>query len=414
MSDSITDYNIDKGLGSKKINEYMDHFYKEKNKPKPVVKIYSEFPMTFYGGGERLIIKIYKYFTSHSVHANIVDNYAKNSEERIVKEDLLKEIGPDLISTAFRRYGFPRFLYQEFPELEDLIIPSSDVSLIFARRIPPRRILHSLNKSNNHFVFCLHGIALEKLRLTDVRIIAHQIMIRLQLRYFSPYVKKNIYVQCLTPLIASYLTKNGSSRMNMFIIENEFRNELIELKENSDYFRVIFVGRMQNLTKGIKFLRKVIRLTNILEPGIKFVVIGNGPDLKVLDSVRDIAVILGNVDDKQKESAMQSSSLAIITSHLEPFPRVAQEFLTAGIPVVTTPASGPAYILSKNPVFGKVSSFNPRLFSRDIIAYYDAWKKDKEKYYNLRKEIARVASNMFHEESMLESYLNMILEIGSK
>lgn len=384
------------------------------NSPEPRTRIYSEFPLTFYGGGERLIIEIYKYFKLNSISAKIIDNNAKISEERIKREDLINVVGSDLVSTAFCRYGFPSFLYQDLPALKDLTAPSNDISLILSRRFPPRRILQSLSMSKNKFVFCLHGIALEKFRLVDVRLIAHQIIIRLQLRYFSRYVRKNIYVQTLTPLIASYLIENDSDKNNIFVIENEFDSEITEIKENTDSFRVIFIGRMQNITKGIRFLRKVIRIVNRSEPNIKFIVIGNGPDLYILDKIRGEATILDSANDEIKGLALQSSSLAIITSNLEPFPRVAQEFLTAGIPVLTTPVSGPAYILGKNAVFGKVSSFDPKLFSKDIITYYQEWKNDKQKYSNRRKEIAISSKNIFLEKHMLERYLKMVLEINSK
>ena len=378
------------------------------------VRIYSEFPLTFYGGGERLIVKIYKHFKSLSIPVKIIDNYSKISEERIKREDLINEVGPDLMSSAFRRYGYPSILYQYMPDLKDLIVPSNDISMIFSRRIPPRKILRSLSRSKNKFVFCLHGIALEKFRCTHARIIGHQIVIRLQLRYFSRYVRENIYAQCLTPSTTSYLIQNGSDNYNVFIIENEFENELTELKDNSDAFRVIFIGRMQNLTKGIVFLRKVITIISRLEPNIKFIVIGKGPDLNILDKIQAKATIFDNANDKLKGTALQSSNLGIITSNLEPFSLVLQEFLVAGIPVVTTPVSGPEYILSKNVVFGKVSSFNPKLFSEDIIAYYNEWKKDKERYFIKRKEIAIASKNIFQERRMLDGYLDMVLEIGSK
>jgi len=381
----------------------------------PIVKIYSEFPLNYFGGGERLIIMIYHSLKKNGFEVKIIENNRMITESRMEKDNILGHLGNDLLSMSFRRYGFPGFLYQDLPDLMELKSSRNSICLIFSRRLPPKSILSEISKfSGAKFVFCLHGIALEKMRMTDPRIMIHQFIIRRQISTFARFVAGNVYAQCLTPGIEKYLQSKGASQSNIFLIENQFQSGIADLNQNNGSFQVLFIGRMQNLTKGIKFLKKVIAEVKKKEPNIEFVVIGKGPDIHVLDGVKNHCRILTNADDSVKEDNLLHSNLAIITSSLEPAPRVAMEFLTSGIPVVTTPSSGPSYILSKDKNFGKISSFNVKAFSKEIISYYRLWRSDKSAYFELRKNIADKARSTFNEKYMLDSYLKMIMEIGLK
>jgi len=379
----------------------------------PIVKIYSEFPINYFGGGERLIIMIYHSLKQNGFEVKIIENNRMITESRMEKDNILEHLGNDLLSMSFRRYGFPGFLYQDFPDIMELKSSQNSVCLIFSRRLPPKSILSEISKfSGTELVCCLHGIALEKMRLTDPRIMIHQFIIRHQLSVFARFVAGNIYAQCLTPGIEKYLKSKGASQSNIFLIENQYQSWIADLNQNNSSFQVLFIGRMQNLTKGIKFLKKVIAEVKKKEPKIEFVVIGKGPDIHVLDGVKNHCMLLTKADDRIKEEALLHSNLAIITSSLEPGSLVAMEFLTSGLPVVTTPASGPSYTLSKDKNFGKISSFNVKAFSKEIISYYRLWKSDKTAYFELRKNIADKARSTFNEKDMLDSYLKMIMEIG--
>lgn len=378
------------------------------------INIYSEFPLTYYGGGERLILMLYKHLSLHLPNVKIIENNTHIMEKRIARDTISEEVGPNLISVPFHRYGFPHFLYQDFPNLSDLTSPPKSIALIFVRRLPPKSILKVLKNSSNNFIFCLHGVAIERFHPAPLLVMIHQIVMRLQLNIFGPFINGNVYAQCLTPHIRSHLIRRGANEQNIFTIENEFNSEIAEVVANNDFFQVIFIGRMQNLTKGIKFLRKVIRKTNNKKINIKFVIIGSGPDANIMSNLRENVKFLNNANDEGKTKELQYSNLAIITSNLEPFPRVAQEFLSSGIPIISTPVSGPSFILQKDSLFGKVSTFSATQFSEDIIEYYRRWQKDKSLYLENRMEIAKRAGNIFKVENMLDSYLRMILEINSR
>ena len=362
-----------------------------------------------------MIIMIYENLKNNGFEVKIIENNSMITESRVRKSDILVHVGTDLSSMSFRRHGFPRLLYQDFPDLKELKSSYNSLCLIFARRLPPKFILSQISKfSGVKLVFCLHGIALEKMRLTDPRIMIHQFIIRRQLSTFARFVAGNVYAQCLTPGIEQYLQSKCGSQDNIFVIENEFQSKTTNIIPTDSLFQVIFIGRMHTLTKGIKFLKKVILKVKKIEPSIEFIIIGNGQGIHVLDGVKNDCRLLTNADDTTKEESLQHSNLGIITSSLEPFSLVAMEFLTSGIPVVTTPASGPLYIIGKDKIFGKVSSFNVRSFSQEIVSYYKLWKMDKTAYFEMRKNIAGKAKSTFNEKNMLDSYRKMIVEVGSK
>ena len=131
----------------------------------PEVRIYSEFPLTYYGGGERLILMIYHKLRQILIQVRIIENKSHRLEKRVSEEMIKKALGSDLKAVNFHRYGFPGFLYQDIPLLDELTVGSNSISLIFARRIPPRSVLRKLKTSSNRCIFCLHGIALELERL---------------------------------------------------------------------------------------------------------------------------------------------------------------------------------------------------------------------------------------------------------
>ena len=335
-----------------------------------------------------MIFLIYKFLRESGINVAVIQNRRFDLENRIDPVNLEKTMGTQLQTIKFKRPRVFKFAYQDFPSLELFSSDKSTISMVFVRRIPPRCVLKKLRNSDSKIIFCLHGIAVEKFRMTSFLIMSHQIIMRIQLRNLAHFLGNNIFAQCLTPHTVLFLRKAGGPDENIFKIENEFESDVDEIIPNNDEFKVLFIGRMQNLTKGIKFLKRVIKKVKKIEPYIEFVVIGSGPDLHILGGLSDHVKLLSNASDEVKADNLLHSNLAIITSKLEPFPRVAMEFLGSGLPVVTTPSSGPSYIISKDKVFGRVSSFNAKSFSTEILSYYNEWKKDKAAYFEKRKEIA--------------------------
>ena len=374
------------------------------------VMLFSEFPLSYPGGGERLIRLIYSHLSKLSNDIRIIEN--TNKESPISATGQIPSL--NIIRVEFKRFGCIKFLYQDLPPLEVIPCDKNAVSLIFLRRIPPRTILRRLEKSNSKVVFCLHGIALEKLRIANPMIIAHQILMRMQLRYLAQYTRNHIFVQTLRPHLTSYLIAHGADLVNIFTIENQFESEVAFPERKDKEFQVTFIGRMEDLQKGIKRLKKVIQFVQRSGKKIKFNIIGIGKDSVILNGLNGNVRILNKIDDRRKNEIIASSNLALITSNLEPYSLVVLEFLTSGVPVIATPTSGPSYILGKDPSFGKVVSFSAKYLAMSIADYYKEWAKDKELYFSKRKDLYYTAREIFNSQKMLESYENMVIQVVAK
>lgn len=365
-----------------------------------------------YGGGEKIIVSIHDYLNEQNLGSIIAENqnfeYKNEDSEKIAS--LLDK---DLIDLKFKRYGFPKFLYQDFPPICYLLSNDYLVSLILLRRVPPPKILKTIYLSHAKIIFCLHGIALEKIRITNPLILLHQVITRIKLKQLSQYTNDHIFIQTLLPAVSNKLLKYGANKKNIFTIGNDVPSNTFNIRKNDNIFNVVFVSRIDNLQKGIDLLRKVIYKTYKLDNRIKFNIIGSGKDVKKLNNLPENAKFYNYVSENEKAKIIEMSNLAIITSNLEPFSLVALELLSAGLPLVTTPTSGPSYIISKDVAFGIISSFNPSDISNSIYNYFQIWNTDKNKYFRLRKEI----TNKYYEtfsNNMLNSYFEMISRVMSE
>lgn len=373
------------------------------------VIIYSEFPLSYLGGGERLIILIYDFFKNAHINTKIVENTNRQISNFVSTQNS----NLNLAGAKFERTGFIKFLYQDFPPVNIIFDDKNAISLIFSRRVPPQSVLRRLEEFNVKVIFCLHGMALEEIRIANPLIMAHQLLMRIQLKRLACHTRNHIFVQSLLPSVTSYLEAHGADSKNIFTIENQFESGVNFPNRNDTEFSVIFIGRMEDLQKGIRRLKKVIQFVQKSVKNIKFNIIGKGVDNKIIAGLDGNVKVLNGIDDKKKNEIIASSNLALVTSNLEPYSLVVLEFLTSGVPVVSTPASGPKYIISKDLSFGKVASFSAKSLAKSIVGYYQEWETDKELYYSQREDIYYKARKMFHLNYMLESYENMIIKVGS-
>lgn len=373
------------------------------------IYIFSEFPLEYPGGVERLIKMMCSRFEESGFHVKVIQNDKPLQQGYLNKGDDANPCNVEKVN--FSRPGLFKFLYQDFPELS--LIPNSSyaASIIFLRRVPPRKVMDLLNRSGSKVIFCIHGIALERFRLTYFRIMVHQILMRIMLRQLAKFSFANIYVQVLTPRMRSYLLDAGANPNNVCLIENKFNVPHTDIVRNDDNFNLVFIGRMENLQKGIKILRKTILQLYRMQPQIKIKIIGTGKDSNILQGLPETTEYLGNVDENEKRKQLQNANLAIITSLLEPYPLVALEYLSLGIPVVTTPASGPVFILSKDKDFGLVASFRSKEIARSIESYYKLWEHNKSEYFEMRRRISEKSQVLCKSDIMFEEYVEFVTKV---
>ena len=384
-------------------------FVDKSNQKNLKVTLFSESSLSRIAGGERIIRLLYDFLKNVNIDVRIIENGEERRPDSISKENADLHID----KFKFKRFGFIKFLYQDFPPLEIISSDEKAISIIFLRRVPPRSVLRRFEKSNSKVIFCLHGMALERIRFTNPIIIAHQLLMRMQLTYLAKYTRNYIFVQSLIPTLTSYLVNHGADSKNILTIENQIDGGVPFPERNDEEFQVTFIGRMEDLQKGIRRLRKVILFVQKFGRNIKFNVIGTGKDSGLLKRFQGNVNILSGIDDQRKSKIIASSNLALVTSNLEPYSLVVLEFLTAGVPVITTPSSGPTYILSKDQSFGKVVSFSAKSLAKSIVSYYQEWEKDKELYFSKRKDLFYKARMRFNPKKMLESYRNLIVQVGT-
>ena len=373
------------------------------------IVIFSEFPLRYPGGVERLIKMMCTEFEKSGFLIKVVHNNKLLPHGYL---NLDENAYPCNVETKkFFRPGLLKFLYQDFPELGSIPTSSTSVSIIFLRRVPPRKVLHKINGSGAKVIFCIHGIALERFRLTYFRIMVHQILMRIMLRQLAKFSFANIFVQVLTPHMRSYLLDADANPSNVYLIEDKFDVPHADIVRNDDHFNIVFIGRMENLQKGIKILMKTILQLYRMQPKIGIRIIGTGKDSKILGGLPENAEYFGSVDENEKKKLLQNANLALITSLLEPFSLVALEYLSLGIPIVTTSASGPAFILGKDKDFGTVASFRPKEIARCVISYYQSWEHDKNEYFEMRKRILEKSHVLFRPDEMFEEYVEMVTKV---
>ena len=377
----------------------------------PQVKIYSCSKISSYAGGERLMLMILNYLLDRNYDATIIQNIGSRDISTVTESHVLEEASGKLVSQKFKKYGFVKFFYHYLPELDSICSDTNSISLIFIWRIPPISYLKRLSERGVRVVFCLHGIAVEKFRVSHPYIMAHQIFTRWQVSRLAKFARNSIYVQTLTNQVWVRLIDAGAERRNLIMIENAFEHSSMKVYRNDDEFQVIFIGRIENLQKGINRLRRITTILFGLEPAIRIKIIGTGKDAKSLEHMHPNAKYMGNLPDMEKLGELSHSNLMILTSNTEPYPRVLIEGLFSGLPIVTTPTSGPSHIISKHREFGVVSSFSAYRMAHDILKYYDLWKKSKEDYYEMKVRICKKAKEIFIEKVMLDSYTKMVDDI---
>ena len=368
------------------------------------VRIFSDMPLQYFGGGEKVIINLSNYVHSKGVDVEI---FQENSsvETRMPLEEIEKVIAPKITIIKYIKY-LPRFLYQGMPDVNQL--RNGELSIMFLYRIPPRRYLRKLRKLDVRVIFCIHGIT-TVIPYLSLKFFFFNLYTKFSLNYFSKFIsdRSKIIVQVLTKTTEELLYLMGADKKHVFRIANgvEFNN--FTVGKNNDRFVVIFMGRIVNTNKGIDRLTKVL---SKLPAKINVSIIGSGPDSWMLKSIQHPNVnLLGFIPEEKKSEKLREANLLILPSNLEPFSLVILEGLASGLPCVATPVEGPLEILKQDESFGTLSSFNPDHFARDIIRYFAEWKKDKDFYFQNKIKRRETAKKYYDLPIMMEKYYEMFV-----
>ena len=164
---------------------------------------------------------------------------------------------------------------------------------------------------------------------------------------------------------------------------------------------------MKRLKKICNQLRKIVPERNVQ-------IIGIGRDNRILNNLPRNATFYKNVNDSKKLELLKNANLCLITSNLEPFSIVAIESLASGLPIVSTPSSGPVEIISKDVAFGVYPSFRAGKLTLSIIEFYNTWKLDKEQYFAMKERISDHGKELFDIRKTKLLYKNLVEDMINK
>ena len=370
----------------------------------PRVRIFSDMPLQYYGGGEKVIIELSNYIHSKGIEVDVLQGNS-HVETRMSLEEIMRVTSAKIIVSGYEIYA-PKFLYQEMPNVKEFIMEG--VNLMFLYRIPPKRYLRKLRKIDARVIFCIHGITVVIPPLS-LKLFLFSLYTKFALNYYSKFIqgKSEIMAQVLSKSTEEFLYSRGADKNHVIRITNGVDFSNFTVGKNNDQFMVIFMGRILNIQKGIDRLRDVV---SKLPAEVKVLVIGSGPDSNLLKSTQGRNTeYLGFITEEEKFKKLRDANLLILPSNLEPFPLVILEGLASGLPCVATPVEGALEVLNQDQIFGTLSSFEADQITRDTVRYIDEWRMDKELYYQNKIRRREAAKKYYDLPIMMAKYYDMIM-----
>jgi glycosyltransferase involved in cell wall biosynthesis len=386
------------------------------------VRVFDSTPLEYYGGGEVVAISIARGLLAQGFEVNLVSDSSAGGVSRLPPErvvDLTKGLHHDKV--PFCNYAARPLagLFHRLPRISDLT--PIGVNLILIHRLPPPKFLSCIQDSGSKVVFLVHGISLEEGAHSSVVFRGSKLGLKIYLRTQSARLNSgSIYFQVLTERLGAFLAREGIDPERICVIPNGLPLDEYRVAP-SQYFDVIFLGRIERFVKGIDLLARILdRLDPVMPPDMTVTVVGSGADDAFL---RRRAVskwksgrirLRGFVSESEKKELLSRASVMLITSRAEAFSLAALEGLGSGVPVFSTPASGPMSVISRQPEFGKVLKPRPFEFLEAILVNYTAWRQDPRRYLDEREIRRKNACSLFCESKMVSSYASMISKIGEE
>ncbi|MCL6090754.1 MAG: glycosyltransferase family 4 protein [Candidatus Thermoplasmatota archaeon] len=378
------------------------------------VGLFSDNSLRFLGGGEITLIDIGNFLYTLGMDVSVIDDSNSTDLERIDETRLRNLLKAKYAPTSYVAQGILKFVYHPMPPATALA--SHKVNLISTHRIPHIKYLKSVSNLSSKVVLCFHGIGVQDKWPANPIIWLYQIYMRYAVRRVSEIinVSSNLYIQVPAESTASLLVRSGINRDRVFTIPSGIDPMRCEVGRNDDKFIILFMARMNDLQKGIKRFRDIVCELDKIAPDIEIIALGSGPDETLLKEIDHKSFhYLGYVQDDIKTTMLENANLMIITSNMEPFSLVCNEGLFSGLPVVSTPAAGPASMLSSIPDAGKVSGFSKKKIVADVISYFEQWRENKDDYSRRKVLRSSLAREKYNLETMKRNYLNLVERLSS-
>lgn len=380
------------------------------------IKVFLSGSMLYGGGGQEILISLCNTLSSKGHKVFLFDNAFSSVEKRWSKEYVSSKMKFQYNTIEFSQIGiFQKIFRLANPSPPLQVLEKNCTNLIMVHRLPSNRLIRKIDALGLKAVFLLHGVAFETLRIQKPLILLYQTYLRIVLQLNHRYYSlDSIRFQVLNKYARFKLIEAGVNPQNVYCIPNGIRYEKPIIQNEQKKFIVIFIGRLNRTQKGIdRLLNVMAKISKLRISDIKFHVIGSGRDEKWLEkriTPQMNCRLTGYISESAKMGILSCASLLISTSNLEPFSLAITEGLLHGIPVVSTPTSGPSFLIGQNKSFGSITEFNPESIAKTILLYFNSWKRDKMLYYDQKLKRAANARTCFSLEDMTNSYELIIHE----
>jgi glycosyltransferase involved in cell wall biosynthesis len=377
------------------------------------VRFYGTYPLEFMGGGESTSIFLANYLGENGWSVKFLADSKYSGVTRVSVEAVMERVR----SFEYARLPFESRsplaslgLLRRTPRIEDM--PPEYVHLILIDRVPPSTFLADLKRKGLRVLFLLYGIALDYQLPPNPAAAAYEFAQRANLaRFGAVRSAPSIHFQVLTGAQSQFLSDVGIPADRIHLIRSGVRIPTGEGGPDDATFRVLFMGRMERVSKGVSLLRQVARLLQVgSSHDVELTMIGSGRDSARIatDHFGGRVRYEGYVTDFRRAELLREAQVLISTSYLEPFSLVVAEAIVNGVYVLTTPASGPASIVNLDRGFGEVLDFSPETFVKRIQARCERWRSSPDHLSTERKERRQTGARWLSEAEMCRRYEDLL------
>jgi glycosyltransferase involved in cell wall biosynthesis len=232
--------------------------------------------------------------------------------------------------------------------------------------LPSVQALKKANRLNLPYVVTIHGV------FADRGLIINTAQ-KTYLYAIGEVFKKANKIICLTSNDATEIIKYGFSSEKIRLIPNAVDTQRFKPLDNPDEKLIVWTGRYVP-EKGVEYLLEAAKFVQKDFPGVKFLLIGYGPEkIKLMRLASEYEVLFKSVFFSQRMSRNEiakilgKASLFVCPSLKEGMPLSVLEAMACGLPVVGFAVSGVSDLVVNGKTGFLVTARNSRALADKIL-----------------------------------------------
>lgn len=288
------------------------------------------------------------------------------------------------------------------------ILEGFDIYYFASPTVLSRRLIPKIVTGGKRVIMANHGTFFEYLGNSNFRIlrVAGKVADKILLEPLKRY-ERGIIVHTQNSFQTEYYRKMGFDPGNIIEVpQHNIDFSKYSISPVKEGFSVAFLGRLTE-SKGIDLLINVANMN----PDILFHVIGKGHLMNeiISRSIYKNLKVHGFLNDKDKREILSSCDAMIVPSLFESLSIASIEGLASGLPLVASQtAQGLRYIISKDPIFGRLIPRNAESFSGELRRLMRKKMEMYDDYIHERKNIRESAIKIFDEKLLLTNLIKIM------